>query len=209
MNPPPSGALPGGANSPPTHSAFPYPPPIIPSPPAWLTADASLPEDTRSIGASRIGYSIPSAWVSSKPCQPPQHSSSLASPLVRAGLVMRWLQLDRERGEVKPSALEEHAGLPAALLGAEQQQRTLGVVGRGGADRAALRLDPQLLGFGLSRFISTRQRQRGGRSQASQLLGQLHRPQGRQETRATGHSPWFRQGAHPNWHSRRPRSSLR
>src|SRR4051794_5427697 len=103
---------------------------------------------------------------------------------------MRWLQLDRERGEVKPSALEEHAGLPAALLGAEQQQRTLGVVGRGGADRAASRLDPQLLGFGLSRFISTRQRQRGGRSQASQLLGQLQKTPRRPGKRGTGHSAW-------------------
>ena len=41
----------------------PYPPPSNPSPPAWLTAAASLPPETRSIGASRTGYSIPSVCV--------------------------------------------------------------------------------------------------------------------------------------------------
>ena len=61
---------------------------------------------------------------------------------------VRWLQLDRERGEVEPTPLEEHAGLPAALLGAEQQEGALGIVGRSGADWARLRLGPQLLGLG-------------------------------------------------------------
>src|SRR4051794_37629629 len=75
----------------------------------------------------------------------------------RAVCEVRWLQLDRERGEVKPPALEEHAGLPAALLGAEQQQRTLGVVGRGGAAWPRLRFGPQLLGLGADRTHPPRQ----------------------------------------------------
>src|SRR3954452_10637421 len=45
----------------------------------------------------------------------------------------------REGRKVEPTSLEEHAGLPAALFGAEQQQRAFGIVRRGVADPAGVR----------------------------------------------------------------------
>src|SRR4051812_13601114 len=52
---------------------------------------------------------------------------------VFAGLA---LQGDRERGKVEPAALKEQPGLPAALFRAEEQERALGIIGRGGGNQA-------------------------------------------------------------------------
>ena len=49
---------------------------------------------------------------------------------------VRRLQLERERGKVEPAALNEQPGVPTALFRAEEQERALGIIGRGGGNQA-------------------------------------------------------------------------
>src|SRR5450756_1802997 len=63
IKPQPTRVFRASANSRSSHSASPYPPPIRPSPPAAVTAAASLPPAANAIGAEMIGCSIPSISV--------------------------------------------------------------------------------------------------------------------------------------------------
>src|SRR3954454_5194716 len=56
--------------------------------------------------------------------------------LRRLGQPVRRLQLERERGKVEPAALNKQSGVPPALVRAEEQERALGIVSRGGGNRA-------------------------------------------------------------------------
>jgi hypothetical protein len=56
MNPMPTRALPASASSSLITFVLAYPDPIIPSPPAWVTAAASLPPAAEPIGARSIGW---------------------------------------------------------------------------------------------------------------------------------------------------------
>ena len=55
IKPTPTRASPAASNSRASQVSSPYPPPIMPKPPALLTVAASRPSETTSIGASRIG----------------------------------------------------------------------------------------------------------------------------------------------------------
>src|SRR3954454_5827661 len=69
----------------------------------------------------------------------PLSAAALALSLIqlrRLRQPVRRLQLERERGKVEPATLNEHPGVPAALFRAEEQERALGIVSRGGGDQA-------------------------------------------------------------------------
>ena len=85
MKPQPTRALPASANSRLSHSASPYPPPIRPSPPAPVTAAASLPPAAKAMGAEMIGCSIRSISVS-RVCKAIQFSSLAAAGQASADL---------------------------------------------------------------------------------------------------------------------------
>src|SRR3954469_16524200 len=85
------------------------------------------------------GRARPCALRGRSPMLDPLSAAALALSLIqlrRLRQPVRRLQLERERGKVEPAALKEQSGLPAALFRAEEQERALGIIGRGGGNQA-------------------------------------------------------------------------